>query len=94
MALPMPFESSTAQELNIQNFKKIYHAAVGASCGMAEQYDPCCTFQGSLASEGKLQLDLSGVTPMGLWEWEGLEEQVVSVELAHGNYQDFVGMCM
>jgi len=67
MAFRMPFESPAAQELNIKIFETIYHVAVEASCDMAKQYGPYSTFQGSPASEGKLQFDLWGVTLTGLW---------------------------
>ncbi|KIJ27544.1 hypothetical protein M422DRAFT_37723 [Sphaerobolus stellatus SS14] len=81
MALRMPFESPEAKELNIQIFETIYHAAVEASCDMAEVDGPYETFQGSPASKGNLQFDLWGVTPTGLWEWDALKERVQTVGL-------------
>lgn len=81
MALRMPFDSEAAKKLNIQIFETIYHAAVEASCDMAETDGPYETFQGSPASEGKLQFDLWGVTPSSLWEWDGLKERVRRVGL-------------
>lgn len=81
MALRMPFDSSAAKELNIQIFETIYHAAVEASADMAESDGPYETWEGSPASQGKLQFDLWGVTPTGLWEWDGLKERVKRVGL-------------
>ncbi|KAF8576687.1 ribonucleotide reductase alpha subunit [Ramaria rubella] len=79
MALRMPFESVEAKKLNIQIFETIYHAAVEASVDMAETDGPYETFKGSPASEGKLQFDLWGVTPTGLWEWDELKERIQRV---------------
>lgn len=81
MALHMPFDSEAAKILNVQIFETIYHAAVEASCDIAETDGPYETFQGSPASEGKLQFDLWGVTPSSLWEWDGLKERVQRVGL-------------
>lgn len=81
MQLRMPFESQAAKELNIKIFETIYHAAVEASCDMAELEGPYETFQGSPASQGQLQFDLWGVTPTDLWEWDNLKERVKRVGL-------------
>lgn len=80
MALRMPFDSVQAKELNIQIFETIYHAACEASAEMAEMMGPYETFEGSPASEGKLQYDLWGVQPTGLWDWDSLKEKIA----AHG----------
>ncbi|KAF8507640.1 ribonucleotide reductase alpha subunit [Hysterangium stoloniferum] len=79
MALRMPFESPEAKKLNIQIFETIYHAAAEASVDMAEVDGPYETFEGSPASKGKLQFDLWGVTPTGLWEWTSLKERIQRV---------------
>jgi ribonucleoside-diphosphate reductase subunit M1 len=81
MQLRMPFESEAAKQLNIQIFETIYHAGVEASVEMAALDGPYETFEGSPASQGQLQFDLWGVTPTGLWEWEGLKERVKRVGL-------------
>ncbi|KAG8857363.1 ribonucleoside reductase large subunit Cdc22 [Serendipita sp. 411] len=76
MALRMPFDSVQAKELNIQIFETIYHAACEASAEMAAEMGPYETFEGSPASEGKLQYDLWGVQPTGLWDWDALKEKI------------------
>ncbi|KDN41031.1 hypothetical protein RSAG8_07737, partial [Rhizoctonia solani AG-8 WAC10335] len=73
MCMKMAFESPEARELNLLIFETIYHAAVEASAEMAEAQGAYSTFPGSPASQGKLQFDLWGVTPSGLWEWEDLK---------------------
>ncbi|QRW06794.1 ribonucleoside-diphosphate reductase subunit M1 [Ceratobasidium sp. AG-Ba] len=81
MCLKMPFDSPEARELNLQIFETIYHAAVEASNELAEAQGAYSTFPGSPASQGKLQFDLWGVTPTGLWEWEDLKAKVVRTGL-------------
>jgi ribonucleoside-diphosphate reductase subunit M1 len=78
MALRMPFDSPQAKELNIQIFETIYHAACEASAEMAEEQGPYETWEGSPASEGRLQYDLWGATPTDLWDWETLKEKIAS----------------
>ncbi|KIM25727.1 hypothetical protein M408DRAFT_206835 [Serendipita vermifera MAFF 305830] len=78
MALRMPFDSPAAKELNIQIFETIYHAACEASAEMAEEQGPYETWEGSPASEGKLQYDLWGVQPTGLWDWDTLKEKIAA----------------
>lgn len=76
MALRMAFDSAEAKQLNIQIFETIYHAACEASCEMAEKMGHYETWEGSPASEGKLQFDLWGVQPTNLWDWDGLKEKI------------------
>jgi ribonucleoside-diphosphate reductase subunit M1 len=78
MALRMPFDSPQAKELNIQIFETIYHAACEASAEMAEAQGPYETWEGSPASEGRLQYDLWGVQPSNLWDWETLKEKIAA----------------
>jgi len=81
MALHMPFDSPAAKELNLQIFETIYHAALEASSEMAETDGSYETWQGSPASEGKLQYDLWGVTPTNLWDWASLKEKIARTGL-------------
>lgn len=81
MMLRMPFDSAAAKELNIQIFETIYHAALEASCEMAEVDGPYETYEGSPASQGQLQYDLWGVTPTSLWDWASLKERIARTGL-------------
>lgn len=76
MALRYPFESMQARELNKQIFETIYHAALEASCELAQVEGPYPTYEGSPASKGELQFDLWGVTPTGLWDWATLKDSI------------------
>lgn len=61
LRLGLPFTSKEAKELNEAIFETIYHAATEASCENAEKEGPYETFEGSPASQGKLQFNLWGV---------------------------------
>jgi ribonucleoside-diphosphate reductase subunit M1 len=76
MVLRMPFDSPEARLLNQQIFETIYHAAVEASCEMAQVQGTYETYEGSPASQGQLQYDLWNVTPTELWDWDSLKEKV------------------
>ena len=76
MALRMPFDSVEARKLNLQISETIYHAAVEASCEMAQADGPYETYEGSPASQGQLQYDLWGITPTDLWDWASLKAKV------------------
>ena len=76
-----PFESEEAQKLNQQIFETIYYAAVDASCEVAAVEGPYETYEGSPASQGKLQFDLwdregEKVVPTDLWDWDALKLRV------------------
>ncbi len=73
----LPFDSPGAKELNSKIFETIYHAAVEASCELAEINGPYETFKGSPASEGKLQMDLwESVEHELMYDWASLRERV------------------
>lgn len=76
LALRMPFDSPEARELNIKIFETIYHAALTASCDLAEKLGPYETYAGSPVSKGELQYDMWGITPTDLWDWEALKEKI------------------
>jgi len=77
MLMRMPFESPAAKQLNIDIFETIYFAACEASCELAERDGPYETYQGSPASQGRLQFDLWGHTPSsGRWDWAALKEKI------------------
>ncbi|MFM1932486.1 MAG: hypothetical protein RL226_1789 [Bacteroidota bacterium] len=71
-----PFDSEEARQLNKDVFETIYYAACTASKDLAIKEGPYETFQGSPASEGKLQFDLWGVSPSKRWEWNVLKEEI------------------
>ncbi|KAG1456212.1 hypothetical protein G6F56_006882 [Rhizopus delemar] len=76
MALRLPFDSPEAKLLNIQIFETIYHAALEASCELAEKYGPYETYEGSPVSKGILQYDMWDVTPTSLWDWDTLKGKI------------------
>ncbi|CEJ02732.1 Putative Ribonucleoside-diphosphate reductase [Rhizopus microsporus] len=76
MALRYPFDSPEAKQLNIQIFETIYHAALEASCELAEKYGSYETYEGSPVSKGILQYDMWNVTPTNLWDWAALKEKI------------------
>jgi len=77
MILRLPFECEEARQLNEDIFETIYFAALDASCELAAKEGPYETFQGSPASQGKLQHDLWGRTPKsGLWDWTALRVRI------------------
>ena len=79
MALHMLFNSPEAKALNIQIFETIYHAAAEVSTDMAETEGPYESWEGSPASQGKLQFNLWGVTPTDLWDWDKLKVRIQRV---------------
>lgn len=71
-----PFESDEAKELNKKIFETIYYGALTASCQLAKEKGVYETYEGSPASQGKLQYDLWGVTPTDLWDWAALKADI------------------
>jgi len=82
-ALQLPFECEGARELNKLIFEHIYYAAISASVDLAWTSGPYATFEGSPASQGKLQYHLWGVTPASTGElpWKSLEAAVATYGL-------------
>lgn len=62
--LRLSWESPEATELNQRIFEHIYYAAIEASSQVAAVEGAYSTFEGSPVSEGRLQPDLWGVTPL------------------------------
>merc|ERR1712084_35179 len=78
LMMRLPFESEGAKKLNSDIFETIYYAACEASCDLAVLEGPYETFQGSPASQGKLQFDMWNVTPKsGRWDWAALKARIV-----------------
>ena len=77
MLMRYPFDDPRSQWLNKAIFETIYHAALTASCQLAEIDGPYETYEGSPVSKGILQFDMWGVpTPTNQWDWAGLREQI------------------
>ena len=77
LMLVLPFCSDDAKRHNREIFETIYHAALEASCELAEEYGPYETFAGSPASKGQLQFDMWNVTPdSGRYDWSDLKSRI------------------
>jgi ribonucleoside-diphosphate reductase alpha chain len=70
--LRLAWDSAEAAELNQLIFEHMYFAAVEESAAIAEQEGAYSSFAGSPVSQGKLQPDLWGVTPISALDWDGL----------------------
>jgi ribonucleoside-diphosphate reductase alpha chain len=78
MLLDLAFSSDEARTLNRRIFETMYHAALTASCDLAEQHGPYSSFLGSPASQGILQYDMWGVEPeAGRYDWTALKARIV-----------------
>lgn len=76
MLMRYPFTSPEARDLNKRIFETMYHAALEASCELAEKYGPYETYAGSPVSKGELQFDMWKVTPPGQCDWDSLREKI------------------
>ena len=74
--LKLAWDDAAAEEVNQLIFEYMYYAAVDESATLAEAEGSYETFAGSPASEGRLQPDLWGITPItetrGTLDWAGL----------------------
>ena len=70
------FDSDEAKTLNRDIFETIYHAALEASCELAETLGAYETFEGSPAQKGQLQFDLWGATPSERYDWLALKAKI------------------
>jgi ribonucleoside-diphosphate reductase alpha subunit len=70
------FDSDEAKEMNARIFETMYHAALEASCELAEVEGSYETFEGSPASQGVLQFDMwEGETKLH-YDWDALKERI------------------
>ncbi|KHN87074.1 Ribonucleoside-diphosphate reductase large subunit [Toxocara canis] len=76
MLMRFPFTSAPARDLNKRIFETIYHAALEASCELAEEHGTYDTYKGSPMSKGILQQDMWGVTPTDECDWETLRDKI------------------
>ena len=74
----LSFDSPEAMKLNAAIFETIYHAALEASCELAEIDGPYSSFEGSPISQGILQFDMcDGEAPFsGMYDWHAMKERV------------------
>jgi ribonucleoside-diphosphate reductase subunit M1 len=79
--LKIPFESDEARQLNKDIFETIYFGACTASCDLAEREGPYESYEGSPASQGRLQFDLWGVQPSDRWDWAALKSRIAKFGL-------------
>jgi ribonucleoside-diphosphate reductase alpha subunit len=71
-----PFESPEACRLNTEIFETMYHAALEASCELAQKEGVYSSYAGSPVSKGILQPDMWGVTPSDRWDWAALRAKI------------------
>lgn len=76
MKMKMPFDSINAKQLNKDIFETMYHAAMTASCELAQLYGHYESYLGSPLSQGLFQCDLWGITPSNRWDWNTLRQNV------------------
>eukprot|EP00933_Yihiella_yeosuensis_P001072 TRINITY_DN1016_c0_g2_i1.p1 TRINITY_DN1016_c0_g2~~TRINITY_DN1016_c0_g2_i1.p1 ORF type:complete len:803 (-),score=207.45 TRINITY_DN1016_c0_g2_i1:230-2638(-) len=77
LMMRLPFEGQEARTLNEDIFETIYFAACESSCELAEKEGTYETYEGSPASQGKLQFDLWDRKPKsGRWDWDGLKVKI------------------
>jgi len=80
--LRMAWDSSEAADLNQRIFEHMYYASAETSCALAKEEGPYETFQGSPASQGRLQPDLWNVTPFtetdNSLDWKTLRQEIRS----------------
>ncbi len=72
------FDSDEAKEINSRIFETMYHAALEASCELAQIDGSYETFEGSPASQGVLQFDMWGddTKLSGMYDWGSLKEHI------------------
>jgi ribonucleoside-diphosphate reductase alpha subunit len=70
------FDGPEARQLNKDIFETIYFAACESSMEIAEKEGPYSSYEGSPASQGRLQFDLWGVTPSNRWDWKDLKAKI------------------
>lgn len=76
MLMRYPFDSPEARHLNVQIFETIYHAALEASCELAQKNGTYESYPGCPVSKGVLQYDMWDVTPTDLWNWDVLKQNI------------------
>ena len=74
--LRLPFDSKEALRLSRRIQEEIYHAALSASCDLAEERGAHPAFSETRASRGALQFDAWGVVPEDSVRWDLLRARI------------------
>lgn len=78
MLMDFAFTSNEASTLNRRIFETMYHAALTASCKLAEKYGYYKSFVGSPASQGILQYDMWNIQPEpNRYDWNDLKAKII-----------------
>lgn len=89
--LRVPFDSQEANDINYKIFETMYHAALEASCELAQERGMYETFKGSPASQGILQFDMWNHDPGNKrYNWEAMKQTIVE----HGLRNSLLLACM
>jgi ribonucleotide reductase alpha subunit len=81
MMMGIPFDCEQARTINKLVFETIYHAALTASCRLAQEEGAYETFEGSPASQGVLQHDMWGQEASLKHDWNVLRMMIKSFGL-------------
>jgi ribonucleoside-diphosphate reductase alpha chain len=74
--LRLPFDAPEARALSRRIAEEVYHAALEASCELAEEAGPHPAFPSTRAARGELQFDAWGVTPEEPARWDALRARI------------------
>lgn len=78
MLMDFAFTSNEASTLNRRIFETMYHAALTASCKLAEKHGYYNSFVGSPASQGILQYDMWNIQPEpNRYDWNDLKAKII-----------------
>ncbi|KAJ7197893.1 ribonucleotide reductase [Mycena rebaudengoi] len=75
-ALRIPYDSAEAGQLNIEIAETMYHAALEASCDLAEAHGPYAKFSESPLAGGTLQFDMWTTDPSDAFDWPSLRARI------------------
>lgn len=85
IAMRLPFESAEAMKLNRDISETMYHAALTASCALAEKHGAYASYPGCPVSKGQLQFDMwsqsvdgKPINSSGLFDWKELRARITT----------------
>jgi ribonucleotide reductase alpha subunit len=70
------WDSEEAKDVNRRIAETMYYHATDESATLSQQHGSYDLFEGSPASQGVLQPDMWGVTPVTDYDWDGLRQKV------------------